>query len=104
MMDPVWLWGHQNMAQRSQIGSNIAMIKASVPFLEDGESYNVRRVDLKDQEGNHQTRFPDEVFQNMVAKIREEVEFRLRMVKLVELPKQRHFVIQIMLQPVKEIH
>jgi hypothetical protein len=79
------------------------VVKTGTPPGEHHEREQRRRGDTKNKGGRDENRSPDDLLDNMVAKIGEEIEFRLRMMQLVEFPEQRHFVIEITLHPHEQI-
>lgn len=103
VVDSMRLRCDQNIPQGTQVCTNIAVIKAAIPPRDHGHGHDYRRVYFEKEKREGYERVPDNIFDRVIPEIGKEVELFLGMMKRMELPQERHFMIDVVLDPEAEI-
>ncbi len=104
VMDSVRLGCDQDVLQWTQICPNVPVIEAAIPISDHGDGHNHRCSDVQKEERDGYKRVAYHIFERMISEIGKEIELSLRMMERVELPQERHLVVNVMLHPKTEVY
>ena len=103
-MDAVRLRGDEDVFKGAEVRPNVTVVEMRITFRENDVGQNDGRFQVQDQGRDDQKRVTHDILYDVITEVGEEIQLSLGMMQRMKPPEEGHFVMAVVLQPVKEIH